>query len=107
MKKPAVERINYLAQLSQLSLQLAPESPSLGRLYGSTMSAVARKSVTRLDQQTKRRFCKKCMIPMVPARTASLRVVDKSRKQNRPTLRIECVCGHVRHFPMWNSQEKK
>lgn len=94
-KKAAPERVAYLAQLAQAS-----PSPLLGQMYGGAMAAVARKSVLRLDKVTKTRFCKRCFVPW-KAGTCTWRLIDESKKKNRPVLVSKCQCGHIRRRPLF------
>lgn len=100
-KKAAPERVAYLAQLAQRT-----PHPELARLYGMSMSAVARKSVLRLDRETKARFCKRCSAPR-SLDTTTWRIEDLSKKANRPTLVTVCVCGAVTRRPMYKLEQTK
>lgn len=99
-KRAAPERVAFLAQIAQI----APGA-ELGRLYGMAMGSVARKTVVRLDQQTKTRFCKRCFVPRGP-NTTTWRIEDLSRKKNRRTMVITCRCGHTIHRPLYEKTKK-
>ncbi|GMM50519.1 hypothetical protein DASB73_014770 [Starmerella bacillaris] len=88
-KKAGPERVCYLAQLAHIT-----PSPVLARMYGTAMTAVARKAVIRVNATTKQRFCKKCWAPR-NTETCKWRVIDESKKKNRPVLVCECSCGNV------------
>jgi len=94
-KKAGPERVAYLAQLAHKA-----SDPELARLYGMAMSAVARKSVVRLDSDTKARFCKRCGAPRSPT-TTKYRIEDLSRRQDRPTMVVSCACGAVARRPLY------
>lgn len=98
-KKAGAERTAFLAQMSHIAPNV-----ELGHLYGLAMASVARKSVVRLNSNTKSRFCKKCFVPRSLA-TTEWRIEDLSTKKNRPTMVLKCRCGDIRRRPLWNSDQ--
>lgn len=97
-RKPAVERSGYLAQIAT-----TVPNQHLAAMYSTLMGSVANKSVIRLDSATKRRFCKRCRA-VLDHNCARTRIVDSSRNQDRPVLRVECSCGSVKHYPLYPRQ---
>ncbi|KAI8062210.1 RNAse P Rpr2/Rpp21/SNM1 subunit domain-containing protein [Gongronella butleri] len=106
------QRMNFLYQASHLLASMSDPMPSnsndsadpaglarqhqlhpLARYYNANMKKIGRRLVIRVDPHIKRRICKRCDSPLIPALTSTVRV----KAQPEPTMVTRCSsCGTQR-----------
>ncbi|ALU11705.1 RNAse P, Rpr2/Rpp21 subunit [Ignicoccus islandicus DSM 13165] len=70
---------------------------------GELAFKVARKGKVRVPIETKRAFCRRCHIPLIPGITARIRL----RRKGRLTIVLSCLnCGYVRRYPVTEVESK-
>jgi len=63
---------------------------------GEQAFRVAKKGGYRVPRKVKRRFCRRCKVPLIPGVTARVRI----RNKGVPTVVVTCLnCGYVRRYP--------
>ncbi|OXU31630.1 hypothetical protein TSAR_016120 [Trichomalopsis sarcophagae] len=74
--KDVFERMNFLYQASFL---LSSKNKALASYYGSIMTSCAKKAVLRVDHNLKRTVCRACQSPLIPGKTAKVRLMPKNK----------------------------
>jgi ribonuclease P protein subunit RPR2 len=76
---------------------------TLPRQYINQMRSIALKTQQRLSQETKRGFCKRCDLLLVPGETCTEEIQNESRGRRKPwadVLVVRCkACETVKRFP--------
>ncbi|NPA84721.1 MAG: hypothetical protein GXO07_01790 [Crenarchaeota archaeon] len=68
----------------------------LAALLGEQAFRIAKKGGYRVPRSVKRKFCRKCGIPLIPGVTARVRI----RNKGVPTVVVTCLnCHYVRRYP--------
>jgi ribonuclease P protein subunit RPR2 len=75
-KKIADERVDILLGLAK---KIAKENPERARRYVTLARKVGMRYSVRLGER-RRLFCEKCLIPLIPGATATVRISKDSRK---------------------------
>ena len=90
--------------------QTGKPSP-LALQLGSDLQQVSRKGQLRLSTDLKRSMCKSCNAILVPGRTATQLVENKSKDGKKPwadVLVLECkLCGGKKRFPVGAKKQLK
>ncbi|XP_017781626.1 PREDICTED: ribonuclease P protein subunit rpr2-like [Nicrophorus vespilloides] len=76
--KESFLRMNYLYQLSTLSLKQGQQTAS--NAYSNLMINISKKSVQRIEPTIKRTICKTCNQLLVPGQTCRVRIKNKTIK---------------------------
>ncbi|KAK6336995.1 hypothetical protein TWF718_009782 [Orbilia javanica] len=101
-------RLSFLHQASSI---LPSPSVGLSRYYTSHLLSVSKKSVQRLSPAVKHTICKRCSSLLLPGKTSTTRVENKSKNGRKPWADVVVVtcgfCGAVRRFPTVDKQEMK
>ena len=88
------ERINYLFEISNLMTQFHPVT---GQRTGLSIRNIAHKYVARIKKNWKRKYCKKCWMPL----SYSSIKVKHIKNKNKLIFYTHCVwCKHRRVFGM-------
>jgi len=91
----ARERIAILLKLAGEALETDEE---LARRYVDLAFRIAAKARLKLPRNVKRRYCRRCKTPLVPGRTARVRIKRGSGGQR---LVVTCLrCGYIRRYPL-------
>ncbi|KAF9792598.1 Rpr2-domain-containing protein [Thelephora terrestris] len=79
--------------------RVPPVTPAyLSRAYVSSMKAIGRKTVVKLDPSVKRTICKGCDALLIPGMTAIVR--SKPSSSHKKMVRLSCVnCKTMRRIP--------
>jgi len=102
MKSIARERV---ALLFGMALRKVREGDvDLARRYVEIALRIASKARLELPRTLKRRYCKKCLVPLVPGITLSVRIKSEGRG-SRVVYRC-LLCGWIRRFPIKASRKK-
>lgn len=84
---------------------------SLPRHFINQMRGIARKSQQRLSQETKRGFCRRCDIPLVPGETCTKEIQNDSKGGRKPWADVLVVCCKacqaVKRFPLNQKRSMK
>ncbi|XP_011503457.1 PREDICTED: ribonuclease P protein subunit rpr2 [Ceratosolen solmsi marchali] len=92
--KDVFERMNYLYQAS---LFVSSQNISLASYYSSILSGCAKKAVLRIEHNVKRSICKVCESPLIPGKTAKVRLMAKKQK----IIKTICyVCKTIKRIPI-------
>ncbi len=83
----ARQRINILLNLSKEELD---NHPKRAIRYVQLAKKISTKYNERLNEEQKNSFCKKCNLPLIPGKNASVRIVSK------PTKHLEISCQACR-----------
>jgi ribonuclease P protein subunit RPR2 len=79
--------------------------------YGSHLLTITRKSQAKLSTHVKRSLCKVCSSLLIPGKTSSARIENKSRGGKKPwadVLVVECLsCGSSKRFPVGAKRQTK
>jgi ribonuclease P protein subunit RPR2 len=93
---------------------VTPEKvPSFGlsQMLVSHLRSVSRKGQVRLSPRMKRTMCKRCNSLLIPGKSSSSRMENKSRGGKKPwadVLVIECLnCGACKRFPTGAERQPK
>lgn len=90
----AWQRIRILLRLADNTIR---SDEALARRYVELAFRIAAKARLRLPRSLKRRYCRRCKIPLVPGLTARVRI--KGGEDGR--LIVTCLrCGYVRRYPL-------
>lgn len=77
----------------------------------NNLRGVSRRSVLRLNRETKHSFCKHCDVLLVPGQTAEVRVENASKGQRKSWADVKVVkcrnCGCVKRFPIGIDKDRK
>lgn len=95
--KEVFQRINFLYQAAYLTLTLNQNNIGLVRFYISTLKAIAKRQVLRLDPHLRRTLCKRCYSLLVPGVSATVRC-QKNREKHTVVTCLDC--GLVKRF-LW------
>uniref|UniRef100_A0A146ME58 Ribonuclease P protein subunit p21 n=1 Tax=Lygus hesperus TaxID=30085 RepID=A0A146ME58_LYGHE len=94
--KETFHRVNFLYQAADLCRQLpGSQGKKLMMIYGSQLTSVCRKTLSRVDVGMKRSICKGCNAILVPGDTAMVRM---SKKPESQIVWICTMCGAYRLF---------
>ncbi|RLF05781.1 MAG: ribonuclease P [Thermoprotei archaeon] len=94
MRDLAWQRIRILLRLAD---SMVKRDEALARRYVKLAFRIAAKARLRLPRTLKRRYCRRCGIPLVPGLTARVRV--KGGRGGR--VIVTCLrCGYVRRYPL-------
>lgn len=84
-------------------------SPALQ--LGSHLRSVSKKGQVHLSSNIKRTLCKRCNAILIPGRTSTHRIENKSKGALKPwadVLEIECdICGAKKRFPVGAVRQTK
>ncbi|EED15393.1 conserved hypothetical protein [Talaromyces stipitatus ATCC 10500] len=84
---------------------------SLPRHYINQMRGVALKTQQRLSQETKRGFCKRCDLLLIPGETCTEEIQNESKGRRKPwadVLVVRCkACETVKRFPQNRKRSMK
>ena len=93
------ERLNYLFEISKLMTQFHPVT---GQRTGLSIRNIAHKYVARIKKNWKRKFCKKCWMPL------SYSNIKVKHNKNKLIFFTHCSwCHHRRVFGMESTIENK
>ena len=102
--KDVLERMNYLYQASRL---MALKNRVAASFYGNVMIGCSKKSVLRIESDIKKTICKCCQSPLIPGKTAKVRLVSKPQK----VVKWTCLtCLSIKKYPtkkgyrLWTEQ---
>ncbi|XP_043474214.1 ribonuclease P protein subunit p21 isoform X2 [Leptopilina heterotoma] len=85
--------MNYLYQASH---KIVNKNLPLASHLSSLMVGCAKKAVLRMEPAVKRTICKHCQSPLIPGKTARVRLVSKPAK----AIKWTCLaCGENRKIP--------
>lgn len=94
--KETFHRVNFLYQAADMCRQLPGiQGKKLMMIYGSHLTSVCRKTVSRIDMHMKRKICKGCCGLLVPGDTAIVRLTKKPESQ---VVWVCTMCGAYRIF---------
>lgn len=83
----------------------------LPRHYINQMRVIAQKTQQRLSQETKRGFCKRCDLLLIPGVTCTEEVENESKDRKKPwadVLVVRCkACETVKRFPQNQKRSAK
>ena len=102
--KDVLERMNYLYQASRL---MALKNRVAASFYGNVMIGCSKKSVLRIESDIKKTICKCCQSPLIPGKTAKVRLVSKPQKAVKWTC---LTCLSIKKYPtkkgyrLWTEQ---
>jgi len=83
----------HIKRLLELSLENVEDRPERSRRYVKIARDIIRKHKVKLTSDQKRKFCKECNTPLVPGKTARVRV-------GSGMVSITCLnCGHIQRYP--------
>ncbi|HDJ97524.1 MAG TPA: ribonuclease P [Thermofilum sp.] len=89
----AVQRARRLVELSW---KMHSEDEELARRYNLLAMALLKRVRAKVPRDLKRKFCRKCGTPLIPGRTARVRLVQR----RFPHVVITCLyCGKVYRIP--------
>lgn len=84
---------------------------TIPRQYISQMRSIAQKTQQRLSQDTKRGFCKRCDLLLVPGETCTEEILNESKGRRKPwadVLVVRCkACETVKRFPQNQKRSTK
>lgn len=87
-----------IAILLKLASEVLETDEGLARRYVDLAFRIAAKARLKLPRKVKRRYCRKCKTPLVPGRTARVRIKRGSGGQR---LVVTCLrCGYIRRYPL-------
>ncbi|CAG9865295.1 unnamed protein product [Phyllotreta striolata] len=95
--KEGFERINYLYQISNLMATKNQSCHVAASLYSNLLVNVSRKTVQRLDIQTKRTLCKSCRCLLLAGITCKVRV----KKQ-----KVTWTCLHCKKAKVFETRDR-
>ena len=95
LKDLAKQRFYDLVQFSE---ELARKGDwKLSSKVGGQAFKIAKKGGYRIPSEIKRKFCRRCHIPLLPGTTAMVRL----RKKGDSVLTVTCLnCGYTRRYPV-------
>lgn len=84
---------------------------TIPRQYITQMRSIAQKTQQRLSQETKRGFCKRCDLLLIPGVTCTEEIQNESKGRRKPwadVLVIRCkACETVKRFPQNQKRSAK
>lgn len=84
---------------------------TIPRQYITQMRSIAQKTQQRLSQETKRGFCKRCDLLLIPGETCTEEIQNESKGRRKPwadVLVIRCkACETVKRFPQNQKRSTK
>lgn len=81
--------------LLSLADNVVKRDQELARRYVALALKLAAKARLRLPRDVRRRYCRRCKVPLIPGLTARVRV--RSRRQRH--IVVTCLkCGYVRRY---------
>lgn len=84
---------------------------TIPRQYITQMRSIAQKTQQRLSQETKRGFCKRCDLLLVPGETCTEEIQNESKGSRKPwadVLVVRCkACETVKRFPQNQKRSAK
>jgi ribonuclease P protein subunit RPR2 len=84
---------------------------TISRQYITQMRSIAQKAQQRLSQETKRSFCKRCDLLLVPGETCTEEIQNESKGRRKPwadVLVVRCkACETVKRFPQNQKRSAK
>lgn len=84
---------------------------TMPRQYITQMRSIAQKTQQRLSQETKRGFCKRCDLLLVPGETCTEDIQNESKGRRKPwadVLVVRCkACETVKRFPQNKKRSAK
>lgn len=66
----------------------------LARKYVKYAIIYAKKTKTKMSIEQKRRFCRKCYVPLIPS------ITERRRIKSKILVRTCLLCGWVRRYPL-------
>ena len=95
LKKRALRLIDDAVKLAEEgNLELARKYISLAREYSN-------KGRFKIPLEYKRKFCRKCLTPLIPGKTERVRIKSKI------LVRSCLICGWIRRYDLRKSKEGK
>ncbi|MEM1508827.1 MAG: ribonuclease P protein component 4 [Thermofilaceae archaeon] len=95
IKRIARERIQILLDLADKVLR---KDEQLAKRYVQLAFRIAAKAHLKLPREVKRRYCRKCKIPLIPGYTARIRV---KKGCGGAKIVVTCLrCGYIRRYPL-------
>ena len=86
-----------IANYFSMAFNEARENPERARRYVLLAKRTAQKTNIRINPELNRRYCKRCLIPLLPGVTARVRI-------HNSRIVLTCLsCGSVRRFPLKNN----
>ncbi|MCY0860447.1 MAG: ribonuclease P [Sulfolobaceae archaeon] len=73
----------------------------LARKYVKYAIVYSRKTKTKIPLEFKRKFCRKCYVPLIPGLT------ERRRIKSKILVRTCLICGWVRRYPLRNKGVNK
>lgn len=84
---------------------------TIPRQYITQMRSIAQKTQQRLSQETKRGFCKRCDLLLIPGETCTEEIQNESKGRRKPwadVLLVCCkACETVKRFPQNQKRSAK
>ena len=102
LKDLAKQRFHDLVKFSE---ELAKKGDwRLSSMVGEQAFKIAKKGGYRVPIEMKRKFCRRCHIPLFPGITARVRL----RKKGDTVLVVTCLnCGYTRRYPVKRGEGAK
>lgn len=102
LKDIAVQRVRLLFKLAKSRARSGDFD--LARRYIEIALKISRKSRTRLSRNYKRGYCRKCLVPLIPGITLSIRIKSEGRG-SRVVYRC-LLCGWIRRYMIKASKRR-
>lgn len=95
LREIARERVAILLKLAD---RVVETDEALAKRYVDLAFRIAAKARLKLPRRVKRKYCRRCKIPLIPGRTASVRI---KRGSGGLRLVVTCLrCGYIRRYPL-------
>ncbi len=95
VKRIAGERVRILLNLASDVLRKDEE---LAKRYVQLAFRIAAKARLKLPREVKRRYCRRCKVPLIPGYTARIRV---KKGCGGTKIVVTCLrCGYIRRYPL-------
>lgn len=83
---------------------------AISMYFASHISTIGQKSQAKVSKDIKRTMCKGCAVPLLPGKTSTTRVENKSRGGKKPwadVLVVRCkLCGMEKRYPIGSRSSK-
>lgn len=112
--KEHFQRLNYLYQLGMFNTIQGTASINdfLSKQYIRNLDSISKKTKSNLLPNMKRSICKNCKTILVPTKTCTYEIQNKSNSKSETILKndtfiIRCKCGETKKFKVGQNKNYK